>query len=46
MPVASVHVGCIMVSTTGADGESDWVFITTLAEASDTQFEALLTVKL
>jgi hypothetical protein len=44
LPVASAQVGWVMVPTVGAVGDDGWAVINTLAEAGDTQPEALVTV--
>ena len=44
LPVATEHVGCVMVPTLGAGGVVGWVLITTLADATDTHVDALITV--
>ena len=44
LPVAVAHVGCVIVPTVGAVGVPGAAFITTLAEATETQVEALVTV--
>jgi hypothetical protein len=46
LPVATVHVGCVMVPIVGAVGVGGCVLITTLAEATEVQPAALVTVKL
>jgi len=45
-PVATVHVGCVIVPTTGAVGVGGCALITTFAVAVDVQPAALVTVKL
>lgn len=45
LPVATVHVGCVMVPTIGAAGVTGWALITTLAEATEVQPTELVTVK-
>jgi hypothetical protein len=44
LPVATVHVGCVIVPTVGFAGEDGCVLITTLAEATDVQLTELVTV--
>ena len=44
LPVAIVHVGCVIVPTTGAVGASGAVLITTLEVATEVQPDALVTV--
>ena len=44
LPVASEQVGWVIVPTVGAVGEDGWAVITKLAEAWETQPEALVTV--
>ena len=44
LPVATAHVGWVIVPTVGAVGVTGWALITTLAEAGDTQVEAFVTV--
>ena len=44
LPVATAHVGWVIVPTVGAVGVTGWVLISTLAEAGDTQVEAFVTV--
>jgi hypothetical protein len=44
VPVATAHVGCVMVPTNGADGVEGCVLITTLAEAGEMHPAALVTV--
>jgi hypothetical protein len=46
LPVDIAHVGCVMVPITGAVGDDGWGLITTLAEDTDVQPAALVTVKL
>lgn len=46
LPVATEHVGGVIVPTVGADGVTGWVFITTLADAADVQPSVFVTVKL
>jgi hypothetical protein len=46
LPVATVHVGWVIVPTTGAGGEAGWAGITTFAERGDMQPASLVTVKL
>ncbi len=45
VPVDTVQVGFIMVSTTGAGGAGGWGSIITLDEAGDIQPASLVTVK-
>jgi hypothetical protein len=45
LPVAEAHVGWVIVPATGADGVTGCALMTTLADASDTQPEVLVTVK-
>jgi hypothetical protein len=44
LPVAILHVGCIIVPTTGAVGVAGCASITTLVEEGETQVEAFVTV--
>ena len=44
LPVAIAQVGWVMVPTVGAVGDDGCAVITTLAEAGETQPEALVTV--
>ena len=44
LPVAIVHVGCIIVPTTGAVGVAGSALITTLFEATEVHPEELVTV--
>ena len=44
LPVATAHVGCVMVPTVGAVGVAGCALITTLADATETHVEALVTV--
>ncbi len=44
LPVDTVHVGCVIVPTVGAEGEAGAVFITTLAEDDEVHPVALVTV--
>ena len=44
LPVAIVHVGCVMVPTVGAGGVGGWVVITTLADDDEIHPDALVTV--
>ena len=46
LPVDTVHVGCVLVPTAGAEGVEGCALITTLAEAGEVQPEELVTVKL
>jgi hypothetical protein len=46
LPVDIAHVGCVMVPITGAVGDDGWGLITALAEDTDVQPAALVTVKL
>ena len=46
LPVATVHVGCVMVPTIGAEGVAGNGFITALKEADEIQPTELVTVKL
>jgi hypothetical protein len=46
LPVAVVHVGCVTELNVGWDGVNGCVLITTLAEPTDVQPVALVTVKL
>jgi hypothetical protein len=44
LPVATVHVGCVIVPTVGAAGVTGCAFITTLADAGEVHPTALVTV--
>ena len=44
LPVDKVHVVCVMVPTTGADGVTGCAFITTFEDESDMQPDELVTV--
>ena len=44
LPVDTVHVGCVMVPTVGAEGVEGWALITTLAEADEVHPAALVTL--
>ena len=44
LPVATEHVGCVMVPAIGAVGIVGCILITTLADATDKHVEALVTV--
>ena len=44
VPVATVHVGCVIVPATGAVGVTGCTLITTLADALEVQPAALVTV--
>ena len=44
LPVEIVQVGCVTAPTTGADGVTGCVLITTLADAADVHPAALVTV--
>ena len=44
LPVELVHVVCVIVPTVGAVGVTGCIFITTLAEATDVQATAFVTV--
>ena len=46
LPVATVHVGCVMAPTVGAGDVSGWALMTTFALDAEVQPAALLTVKL
>ena len=41
---ATEQLGCVIVPTIGVAGKAGCAFITTLAEAKETQFEELVTV--
>jgi len=45
LPVATRHVGSVIVPATGADGVDGWTFITAFADAGDVQPSAFVTVK-
>lgn len=44
LPVATLHVGCVMAPTTGVVGTTGWALITTLDDDTETQEEAFVTV--
>jgi hypothetical protein len=44
-PVATVHVGCVIVPTTGAVGAPGTALIVTLADATEVHPSLLVTVK-
>ena len=44
-PVSTLHVGCVIVPTIGADGVAACALTSTLAEAGEIHPEALVTVK-
>ena len=44
LPVATMHVGCIIVPTVGAVGVTGCALITTLFEATEVHPEELVTV--
>ena len=44
LPVATAHVGCVMVSTVGVGGVDSEALITTLIDATETHPDALVTV--
>jgi hypothetical protein len=44
LPVATLHVGCVIVPTVGAVGAPGWTLITTLADDVETQPVAFVTV--
>ena len=44
LPVDTVHVGCVMVPTIGADGVTGWVLITTSADVDEVHPTELVTV--
>ena len=46
LPVATAHVGCVMVPTVGMAGAPGAVLITTLADGAETHPTSLVTVKL
>jgi hypothetical protein len=46
LPVATAHVGCVMVPTVGMAGAPGAVLITTLADGAETHPASLVTVKL
>jgi hypothetical protein len=46
LPVATVHVGCVIVPATGAEGVGGCAGITTFADNDETQPAPLVTVKL
>lgn len=45
LPVAVEQVGCVIVPTTGTEGVTGWVFITTTADAGLVQPTELVMVK-
>ena len=44
LPVATAHVGCVMVPAVGAEGAGGCVLITILDDSGETQPVALVTV--
>jgi hypothetical protein len=44
LPLARMHVGCVITPTTGAVGDTGWALITTLDDDTETQVEAFVTV--
>ena len=44
LPVATVHVGCVIVPTVRAGGVAGWVLITTGADTVEVHADALVTV--
>ena len=44
LPVATLHVGCVILPTMGAVGVSGWALITRFAETGDEHVEAFVTV--
>ncbi len=44
LPVATAHVGCVIVPTVGDVGVAGWELITTLADATEVPPDALVTV--
>ena len=44
LPVATLHVGCVIVPTVGAAGVVGWVLITIFDDATEIQVDALVTV--
>jgi hypothetical protein len=44
LPVATLHVGWVMVPTVGAVGVGGWVLITTLADDDEIHPDALVTL--
>ena len=44
LPVATAHVGCVIVPTVGAVGVAGWALITTSPDATDIHPAALVTV--
>ena len=44
LPVATLHVGCVMVPTVGAVGVVGWALITIFDDATETHVDAFVTV--
>ena len=44
LPVATAHVGCVMIPTVGAEGDDGCVLITILDDSGETQPAVLVTV--
>jgi hypothetical protein len=44
LPVETVHVGCVIVPTAGAEGVAGWAFITIFADGGEMHPAALVTV--
>jgi len=44
LPVERTQLGCVLVPTTGAVGVMGWVFIGTLTDADEVQFDEFVTV--
>ena len=44
LPVALLHVGCVIVPAIGAVGVTGWALITKLADAGERHPDALITV--
>jgi hypothetical protein len=45
LPVATEHVGWVIVPIVGADGVGGWILMATLDEAADVHPDSLVTVK-
>ena len=44
LPVATLHVGCVMVTTVGGVGVAGWALITTSADSTETHPDAFVMV--
>jgi len=45
LPVGTLHVGCVIVPTTGGDGVTGWELIVTLPDEAEVHPDEFVTVK-